>query len=174
MPRGVRLVEALTTPRFYLLAVATGSMWFCIVGIIAHQPIYFRNDIGLTAEQLGTVTGTLFFFGLIGKVLFGALSDRYRKDRIMLLAIINLTVGSLILRFTDGSLSQIYIYAAVYGVGVFGRLYHDSTAHRRLLSGPIVRQDSRRHDLRRHPGRLQRYSDSRENQSGVRQLSHCL
>lgn len=119
-PVGVRLREALASPRFYLLAVATGSMWFCIVGIIAHQPIYFRNDIGLSAEQLGTVTGTLFFFGLIGKVLFGALSDRFRKDRIMLLAILNLTAGSLILRFTDGSISQIYIYAAVYGIGFSG------------------------------------------------------
>ena len=90
------------------------------MGIIAHQPIYFRNDIGLTAEQLGAVTGTLFFFGLIGKVLFGALSDQFRKDRIMLLAIINLTAGSLILRYTDGSLFQIYVYAAVYGIGFSG------------------------------------------------------
>ena len=115
----ITLKMAARTPTFYFLLVATGVMWFCIYGIITNQPLYFA-DLKLDAAQSGKIIGTFFTFSILGKLIFGTLSDYFSKKYIMLLAIITLTIGSVLLILTADNQSLLLPYAICYGIGFSG------------------------------------------------------
>jgi MFS transporter, OFA family, oxalate/formate antiporter len=115
----VTLSQASRTPAFYLLLIATGVMWFCIYGIITNQPLYFA-DLKLDPAQSGKVIGTFFTFSILGKLIFGTLSDYFNKRNIMLLAIATLTIGSILLIQTANNQSLLMPYAICYGIGFSG------------------------------------------------------
>jgi MFS family permease len=74
---------------------------------------------------------------VVGKVLFGWLSDRYSKVNIMLLATVNLTVGLVVFRMVDGdSFFSILLYAVVYGVGFSGAFTMIQLMIAELFAGP--------------------------------------
>jgi len=115
----ITLKIATRTPTFYFLLVATGVMWFCIYGIITNQPLYFA-DLKLDPAQSGKIIGTFFTFSILGKLIFGTLSDYFSKKKIMLLAIITLTVGSVLLILTATNQALLMPYAICYGIGFSG------------------------------------------------------
>ena len=115
------LRDAVRSADFYLLAFATGVLWFCFIGVLQHQSIYLGRDLGVSSETLPLVFSVFFWFAMIGKALFGVLSDWFKKTHIMLLAIVNLGVGLILLRLIDADTpGLIYVYAAVYGAGYSG------------------------------------------------------
>jgi sugar phosphate permease len=134
---GATVREAMTMPIFYFLIVATGTLWFCITGILQHQSIYLGRDQGLEGADLAFAFSVFFWCSIIGKVLFGWLSDRFSKGKIMLLAILNITLGLLILRSVDGtSMTTIYLYAVVYGIGFSGTFTMVQLMIAELFAGP--------------------------------------
>jgi len=117
---GLSLKEALSSSTFYILLFITASMWFCITGVINNQTLYF-DDLDISDKISGFVLGVFFLSSLSGKFLFGYLSDRYNKKYIMLVATINLTIGSLMLPFIVGDNAlTLYGYAVIYGIGFSG------------------------------------------------------
>ncbi|MFL2769533.1 MAG: MFS transporter [Rhodospirillaceae bacterium] len=133
---GVTISQAMKMPIFYLLMVATGTLWFCITGILNHQSIYL-NQQGLEGADLAVAFSVFFWCSIIGKVLFGWLSDKFAKGRIMLLAIINITAGLVILRqIDDSTMSMIYLYALVYGIGFAGTFTMVQLMIIELFAGP--------------------------------------
>ncbi len=134
---GISVMAVLKTPMFYLLAFPTGVVWFCLSAVVQHQSIYFGRDLGLPGPQLAQIFSLFFFSSVIGKVLFGWLSDRFSKVNIMLLATMNLTVGLLIFRFVSGdSMASIYTYCVVYGIGFAGAFTMVQLMIAELYSGP--------------------------------------
>jgi sugar phosphate permease len=120
-PAGPSLSAALRMPAFYVLAFATGSLWFCMNGIVQHQAIFMNGELGLSMDTVPVVVSAIFFFAVAGKLLFGYLSDRLDKILMMLIAVIMLIIGLSILRIsTADNLWSLYGYAAVYGVGFSG------------------------------------------------------
>jgi MFS transporter, OFA family, oxalate/formate antiporter len=118
---GPTLREALHMPAFYILAVATGALWFCINGIVQHAPIFLGTDMGLSMKTLPLIISVTFWFAIVGKLLFGWLSDRFNKVIIMFLGVINLILGLLILRLSSAdNMVSLYAYAAVFGIGFSG------------------------------------------------------
>ena len=118
---GPTLMEALKSPVFYLLAFVTAVMWFCIIGLLQHQTIYFGQDLSLTPEVLGGVIGTFFLFGFAGNIVFGFLSDRFDKSTVMLVATVTLGTGIALIRFASADATMlIYAYAVVAGLGYGG------------------------------------------------------
>lgn len=119
--RGPTLREALRMPAFYLLAVATGALWFCINGMVHHQTIYMGDDLGIDTGTVAVIISSFFWFAIVGKLLFGFLGDRFSKTLIMVVVVVNLILGLLILRFSSADdLRGLYAYAAVYGIGFSG------------------------------------------------------
>jgi MFS family permease len=117
---GLTLAESLRMPVFYLLAFVTAVMWFCIVGVTQNQTLFFK-DMGMDAAFSIRILTTFGISSITGKLLFGWLSDRFDKRIIMLLATVNLTIGSAILRVMDTDPSRLaLVYAIVYGVGFSG------------------------------------------------------
>lgn len=124
---GPTLAQAVRTPVFWLLAFATGTMWFCIVGVLNHQPIYFDRDVGLGLESdssgswVPLILSTFFWAAVVGKVLFGYLSDIFDKGLIMFISVINLLLGLVVLRLVGpGDIGTAFMFALVYGVGYSG------------------------------------------------------
>jgi sugar phosphate permease len=117
---GPTLSQALHTPAFYLLAFATGSLWFCINGTIQHQTIFMSSEMGVGMDRLPDIVSVFFWFAIVGKLLFGYMSDRIDKTFVMLIAVLNLIIGLLILRFSGPDNLSLYLYAAVFGIGFSG------------------------------------------------------
>ncbi len=110
--------QALRSPTFYLLLFITGAMWFCIVGVIQHQALFFKD---LNTSILAKDILSLFFFSsIIGKIIFGWLSDHFSKKIIMLVAIINLAIGAVILNLAASSPGLLWAYAIIFGIGFSG------------------------------------------------------
>ena len=120
-PVGLTLKEALRMPAFYILAFATGSLWFCMNGIVQHQTIFMSSELGITMDTLPVIISAIFWFAILGKLLIGYLSDHFDKILIMLLVVIALVAGLTILRFSSANnLLGLYCYAAVFGIGYSG------------------------------------------------------
>lgn len=133
---GVSLREAARMPIFWYLQIATSILWFCISGVIQHQGIFFREQ-GLDGGTMALVFSLFFWCSIIGKFIFGWLSDHFSKSNIMLLAILNLAAGLTILRFAEGaSINMIYLYAIVYGIGFSGAFTMIQLMVAELFAGP--------------------------------------
>ena len=118
---GPSLRQAMATPAFYILAIITASIWFCIVGLIQHQSIFLGQDLGVASARLSLVFSLFFAFTIAGKLLFAYLSDRFSKLLIMLASVISLTAGLAMLRLLAADSGTLLLgYAAVSGLGFGG------------------------------------------------------
>jgi len=118
---GITLKEALRMPIFYILAFATGSLWFCMNGVVQHQTIFMSSELGITMDTLPVIVSTIFWFAIVGKLLIGYLSDHFDKILIMFVVVVALIAGLTILRFSSADhLPRLYGYAAVFGIGYSG------------------------------------------------------
>jgi MFS transporter, OFA family, oxalate/formate antiporter len=118
---GLTLKEALRMPAFYILAFATGSLWFCMNGIVQHQTIFMSSELGITMDTLPVIVSAIFWFAIAGKLLIGYLSDHVDKILLMFIVVIALIAGLTILRFSSANnLLGLYSYAAVFGIGYSG------------------------------------------------------
>lgn len=119
---GITLQEALRSPTLYLIFLATGILWFCIIGMGQHQDIYLQNELKLDSGLVTNVGSSFFLFGVIGKLFFGFLSDRFNKKWVMIASIGLLMVGNgflLLMGIDPGNWSP-YWYAATYGIAYSG------------------------------------------------------
>lgn len=118
---GPTLKEAVRMPAFYILAFATGSLWFCMNGIVQHQTIFMNMELGVPMDTVPVIVSAIFWFAIIGKILTGYLSDHYDKIMIMFMVVVFLVAGLSILRLSSGSnLLGLYSYAAIFGIGYAG------------------------------------------------------
>ena len=118
---GPTFLEAIKLPTFYLLAFATGAMWFAIVALTQHQSIYLVEDIGIDGSILPKVFSIFFACSVIGKFGFGWLGDHLNKELSMILSISLLTVGLIIVRFvTPDEIMFLFAYAVIAGIGFSG------------------------------------------------------
>jgi len=118
---GLTLKEALRQPEFYLIAFATGGLWFCLNGLVMHQTIFIGTELGIGIETLTLITSVFFSCAIVGKLALGWLADRFNKILIMFGSVLNLIIGLFILRQAgDGSTAVLYTFAVIYGVGYGG------------------------------------------------------
>jgi len=118
---GPALRQVIKMPVFYILAFITGALWFCIVGMLQHQSIYISKDLGVDLAKLPAIFSVFFWCAIIGKLLFGYLSDIFNKMLIMLCAVMSLLIGLICLRFSSADNEiMLYGYAVICGVGFSG------------------------------------------------------
>jgi MFS transporter, OFA family, oxalate/formate antiporter len=116
---GLTLRAALGTPTFYLIAVATGGLWFSSNGMVQHQSVMLR-EFGIDKATLPFVISVYFWAAIVGKLFFGWLADHYNKHWALLGAVLCLAAGLVQLRVDGGHLA--YGYAIGFGLG-FGGSY---------------------------------------------------
>ena len=118
---GKVLLSLLRSPVFYLLAFATGTLWFCIVAMLNNQALFFRNELMLDDTSTTLIYSTFFVAAIIGKVLFGYLADMFDKLKVTMASVLNLGLGlALLFLAVPGETTWPLAYAIVYGVGYAG------------------------------------------------------
>lgn len=119
--QGPTLREAIRAPTFYLVAIATGSMWFAIVALIQHQSIHLVKDVGIDSLLLPKVFSTFFACSVLGKFTFGWLSDHLNKELSMIGSISLFASGLIIINtLNSDDLGLLFVYAVVAGIGFSG------------------------------------------------------
>jgi sugar phosphate permease len=120
-PTGPTLREAMHNPAFYILAFITGALWFTMNGIYNHQSIFMSMELGLSTDAYSVIFSAIFWFAIVGKILFGYLSDRFDKLLMMCIVVVMLIIGLAFLRLSGADhLMSLYGYAAVFGLGFGG------------------------------------------------------
>jgi sugar phosphate permease len=120
-PGAPTLGAALRNPAFYILAFATGALWFTMNGIYNNQSFFMSDELGLSRDTYSLIFSAIFWFAIIGKLLFGYLSDRCDKILLMFFVVVLLIIGLAFLRLSSAdNWRRLYGYAAVFGLGFGG------------------------------------------------------
>lgn len=118
---GLTLLEAVSELRFYLLAFVTASLWFVIVPLLQHQPLYIQNDLGYSGNELANFFSFMFASSVIGKFSFGWLSDFIDKHFSLIISTLIFAVGVYGLsRLQPDQAMNMYISATATGLGFAG------------------------------------------------------
>ena len=108
----------LRDPSFWIIATVI-SLTFCpnsgtLTHIIPHV-----TDLGYSPAQAALVLSTIAFLGVIGKVVFGWVSDRIDKRLALFFAVIGQAIGVLVYRQTE-SYALIMLGSVVFGLSMGG------------------------------------------------------
>jgi MFS family permease len=119
--RAETLATALKTAEFYVILFVTALVWFSIQPLVQNLSFHLK-DVGLEPSKSGRILSVLFFCSIGGKLFFGWLSDRTNKKTILLVAVLNMTLGALLIRLTSIVQAEwlFYCAAVVYGLGFSG------------------------------------------------------
>jgi MFS family permease len=111
--------SVLKTPAFYLLAL--GSM--CSIGAVGgtnqHLKLFLSLDQNYAQAEAARIISLVLFFSIAGRLLMGWLSDRFPRKYVMLLIYL-LVATSIPLLFFASTPWAMYLFAAVFGLGLGG------------------------------------------------------
>jgi MFS family permease len=104
---------------FYLLAI--GSM--CSIGAVGatnqNLKLYLSLDQNYSQDAAASVISAILAFSIGGRLLMGWLADRWQRKHVMLL-IYSMIAASIPLLFFARSSAAMYMFAAVFGLGLGG------------------------------------------------------
>jgi len=124
---GVSFSVALRSRTLWALAVSSACLWYSISAINSQATIFFEQDAGLTPAKATLLYSAIFWCGVAGKLLFGALSDKISKQKVMLASASLLFCGTLLvfapnegeLQLTQ-NVPQLMAFAVAFGLGYGG------------------------------------------------------
>lgn len=124
---GVDLPAALRSVPFWCLAFGSAALWYSIQSMNSQVTIYLEQEAGLSPARATLLFSVIFWCSFAGKFLFGALSDRLPKRRVMLLTSSILLAGCLLLFENAGGdwrltarLPRLVSFAIIFGLGFGG------------------------------------------------------
>jgi MFS family permease len=104
---------------FYLLAIGSMCSIAAVGGTNQHLKLYLSLDLKYSQEIAATITSTVLFCSIFGRLLMGWLADRIPKKAVMILIYV-LVAGSIPLLLTGGSMPALYAFSVVFGLGLGG------------------------------------------------------
>jgi MFS family permease len=110
---------ALRQPAFYLLALGSMCSIAAVGGANQHLKLFLTLDEHFSQSDAATVVSLVLSFSIAGRLLMGWLADRAPKKYVMLL-IYSLVAASIPFLFFGGSRAPMYVFAAIFGVGLGG------------------------------------------------------
>jgi len=118
MERSVRPAVAVRQTSFWLLALAFGLTMSGLAGVLLYQ-IPLLVDRGMPATRAALVLGATAAMGVVGKLGFGALLDRFDQRRVAAVCFCLQAVGVLLLWQARGPL-MLACYVVLYGYAMGG------------------------------------------------------
>jgi MFS family permease len=106
-------------PAFYLLAIGSMCSIAAVGGANQHLKLYLSLDLKYSQATAATITSTVLFCSIFGRLLMGWLADRIPKKIVMILIYV-LVAGSIPLLLGGGSMTSLYGFAVVFGLGLGG------------------------------------------------------
>ncbi|MEQ1605231.1 MAG: MFS transporter [Pyrinomonadaceae bacterium] len=116
---GVTLANALKMPIFWLFGITAALIFYTIFVVTQQLNLYLQSPkIGFTPSQAAGVQSLLFGLSVLGKFVYGFLSDRFPISKVMLVSAALMVVSTLtFLNFNDVT---IYIFAVLFGLNYGG------------------------------------------------------
>ena len=116
---GMTLGEALRTPIFWIFSVCAALIFYAIFVVSQQLNLYLQGSrIGFTAQQASFVQSLLFALSVIGKFLFGFLSDKFPPTRVMLVSAATMFLATLVFLFFNDK--TVYLFAIFFGLNYGG------------------------------------------------------
>jgi MFS family permease len=114
----VPIKTILTNRNFYLLAFGSMCSIGAVGGVNQHLKLYLR-DFNFTQSQAAHVLSLVLLSSLAGRVLMGMLADIVRRKYVMILIYL-IVGGSIPLLLMPDFPGKVYIFAAIFGIGLGG------------------------------------------------------
>jgi MFS family permease len=115
-PNDMSYSDAIKTKTFWALAIIAMTTFYTILGAQAHLFLYLR-DLDFSAQTATNAISLLFGGGIIGKVFFGWLADKFDQKTILIGNIVLMFVGSILLAMMNSTLIWVAIIAFGFGWG---------------------------------------------------------
>jgi len=120
---GLPVKRALATQTFWLLV---GIFLLQLIGVSAlnfHFVPFATQEAGFASQEAAFYYGLAVGFSIVGRLLFGWLADRWHPQRLMVLALLLLTLGPavvelLFVRLALREASLLSLYAVPFGIGI--------------------------------------------------------
>lgn len=124
---GVTFGVALRSRTLWCLAIGSACLWYAIQAMNSQVTIFLEQEAGFAPGRATLVFASIFWLSFLGKFVFGALSDRFPKRRVMLVTSLTL-LGACLLLFepaADGlrltaSEPRLWTFAVIFGLGFGG------------------------------------------------------
>lgn len=118
---------ALRSRSLWFLAIGSACLWYSFQSVNSQAMIFFEQEAGLTPQRATLLFSLIYWFSFAGKFLFGALSDRIAKRKVLLLSGLVMLIGTLILFDPSGEsltltrlIPRLTAFAIVFGLGFGG------------------------------------------------------
>jgi MFS family permease len=116
---GISFGEALKTPVFWIFGLVAALVFYAIFVVSQQLNLYLQSPkIGFTQPEAARVQSLLFALSVLGKFVYGFLSDRYSVTRVMLVSAFTLFVSTL--AFIDLNGTTVYFFAIFFGLNYGG------------------------------------------------------
>ena len=130
-----QFIKATASLNFYFVVIVTAALWFCIGGLFVHHGLYLK-ELKLNPAEIGKVSSIFFISSLVGKLIFGFISDRFDVKKMMLFSVFNMVLGCLLLWLSVKNSFYMLPYAIVLGAGYSGTFTMIQLYVLRLYGGP--------------------------------------
>jgi MFS family permease len=118
---GMTLLEAVSTPTFWIFSVCAALIFYGIFVVSQQLNLYLQSPkVGFTLQQAGNAQSAMFLASIVGKFLFGFLSDRFKATRVMLFGAALMFASTLVL--LNLSAETVLLFAIPFGLtygGIF-------------------------------------------------------
>ena len=128
--------DAMRTPALWLLALATGMMFFMHAGSNTHAAAFFQ-DQGLGALTAGVSISLNAIFLGISSLFWGRIVEKVPARFVMAAVALNLAVGAFLFTLTDTAVEAL-AFSAFFGFGLGGMLVVPPVAYADYFGRPAL------------------------------------
>jgi MFS family permease len=119
LEQGATAREALCGISFWALLLGSSLCYYVIFAITQQFVLHLQSpQVGFSPDGAAWAYSSLFFFALLGKSLFGLLSDRFQKRAVNLICCVMMFAGALIL--LDINQTNTWFFCMLFGLGYGG------------------------------------------------------
>jgi len=116
---GLSYAEALRTPTFWILCFTACMTFYAMMSVMAHLFLHMQ-DLGFAAPDAAKALSLMFGLALVGKLVFGTLSDWIDQKRVFLANLVVMLGGAVALASLQ--VSWVWVAVALFGLG-WGGMY---------------------------------------------------
>jgi sugar phosphate permease len=95
---GMTLMQAIATPTFWIFSICAALIFYGIFVVSQQLNLYLQTPkMGFSLADAGNVQSKMFTASVVGKFLFGFLSDRFKSTRVMFFGAVLMFASTLVL-----------------------------------------------------------------------------
>jgi sugar phosphate permease len=120
--RGESIIAILRAPAFYLLALGSMCSIAAVGGTNQNLKLYLSLDRDYAQAEAARIISFVLAVSIGGRLLMGWLADRWPRKHVMLLIylLVAAAIPFLLLRPAASSATTMYLFAAIFGLGLGG------------------------------------------------------